>query len=91
MADGGRWRGKQVILVDWVDAALSLAPVAKDWQLGLMSDNGYGYLWFTGKLKRRSVAWAWGYGAQFAMVVPSLKLAIVTACSYLNVSRHSAP
>jgi CubicO group peptidase (beta-lactamase class C family) len=86
MADSGRWHGNQVIPADWVGASLnSHVSVTKDWRLGPMSDNGYGYLWFTGRLKRTPVAWAWGFGAQFAMVVPSLRLAVVTACSPTSV------
>jgi CubicO group peptidase (beta-lactamase class C family) len=86
MADAGRWSGRQVLAADWVkDSTRFHVPVAQSWRLGPMSDNGYGYLWFTGTLKGRPVAWAWGFGAQFAMIVPSLKLAIVTLGSHLNI------
>jgi hypothetical protein len=32
-------------------------------------------------LDKRPVFWAWGYGSQFALVVPSLQLAITTTAT----------
>jgi CubicO group peptidase (beta-lactamase class C family) len=46
-----------------------------------MQKTGYGYLWFTGTLSGHPVAWAWGYGAQFALIVPSLRLAVTTTAT----------
>ncbi len=43
--------------------------------------GGYGLLWFTGRLHGQRVAWAWGYGGQFALLVPELKLAVATAAT----------
>jgi CubicO group peptidase (beta-lactamase class C family) len=43
-----------------------------------MTDIDYGYLWYTGTIQGRVVNLAWGYGAQFALVVPSLNLVVVT-------------
>lgn len=78
MADGGQWRGTRVLGSGWV--ADSIQPkVNTSWGAPPLSETGYGYLWFTGMVKDRPVAWAWGYGAQFAFVVPSLQLAIATA------------
>lgn len=80
MANGGQWGGVQVIPVGWVDNS-TRPRVSASWQVAPISDTGYGYLWFTGNLNGRQVAWAWGYGAQFAMIVPSLHLAIVTSAT----------
>jgi CubicO group peptidase (beta-lactamase class C family) len=80
MADAGRWRGGQVIPSEWV--AESIQPKVKGaWNNPPVADSGYGYLWFTGTLKGHQVAWAWGYGGQFAVVVPSLRLAVATAAT----------
>jgi len=80
MADGGQWGGGQVIPSNWVTE--SLQPKVKGvWRNPPVVDSGYGYLWFTGALKGHEVAWAWGYGGQFAVVVPSLRLAIATAAT----------
>lgn len=80
MVNGGQWRGAQVLPARWVDDS-TRARVPAGWRVAPIADTGYGYLWFTGNLNRRPVAWAWGYGAQFAMLVPSLQLAIVTSAT----------
>ena len=49
------------------------------WPNPPIADSGYGYLWFTGTHRGVPVAWAWGYGAQFALLAPSLRLAVATA------------
>ena len=80
MADGGRWRGAQVLPESWVIE--SLAPQGPaTWRVGPVADVGYGLLWFTGRLHGRRVAWAWGYGGQFSLLVPELKLVVATAAA----------
>lgn len=77
MADGGRWGGAQVLPAAWVaESQQPHTPGA--WPNPPIADTHYGYLWFTGTLRGRPVAWAWGYGAQFAVLVPSLRLAVAT-------------
>jgi CubicO group peptidase (beta-lactamase class C family) len=77
MADGGRWRERQVVPTQWVTES-TRRRIAVGWKVGPMTDVDYGYLWFTGTLHGRVVNLAWGYGAQFALVVPSLSLVVVT-------------
>ena len=80
MADGGRWNGTPVLPEAWV--ADSLAPKGPaTWRAAPMADIGYGYLWFTGRLHGQRVAWAWGYGAQYALLAPDLKLVVVTSAT----------
>jgi len=80
VADGGQWAGARVVPAHWI--ADSIRPaVGGSWPLPPVTDPGYGYLWFTGTLQGRTIAWAWGYGGQFAMVVPSLRLALATAAT----------
>lgn len=76
MADGGRWRGRQVVPSQWVTES-TRRHIALGWQVGPMTNVDYGYLWFTGMLHGRVANLAWGYGAQFALMVPSLNLAVV--------------
>ncbi len=80
MANGGQWRGVQILPRDWVDDS-TRPRVPASWRVAPISDTAYGYLWFTGILNGHKVAWAWGYGAQFAMIVPSLNLAITTSAT----------
>lgn len=80
MIDGGRWRGTQVLPESWVAESLSPQGPAT-WRAGPVEDVGYGFLWFTGRLHGQRVAWAWGYGGQFALLAPELKLAVATAAT----------
>ena len=80
MVDGGRWRGVQVVPKSWVSESLrTLGPA--NWAAEPAAEVGYGLLWFTGRLHGHKVAWAWGYGAQFALLAPALELAIATAAT----------
>lgn len=80
MAAGGRWRGTQVLPARWV--AESLAPAGPaSWRVRPVEDIGYGCLWFTGRLHGQQVAWAWGYGGQFALLAPALDLVVATAAT----------
>jgi CubicO group peptidase (beta-lactamase class C family) len=81
MADGGRWHGTQVVPPEWV-AESTRSQVGGAWPNPPIEDrSGYGHLWFTGSYKGVPVAWAWGYGAQFALLAPSLRLAVATAAT----------
>ena len=84
MADGGRWRGRQVVPAQWV-AESTRRHIGMGWRLGPMTDIDYGYLWYTGKMQGRGVILAWGYGAQYALIVPSLNLVVVTLADPLSL------
>lgn len=80
MSDGGRWQGAEVLPAAWVEESLASKGPAT-WRAGPLLDVGYGYLWFTGRLHGQRVAWAWGYGGQFALLAPDLKLVVATAAT----------
>lgn len=80
MIEGGRWKGRQVLPESWVGRSLTPQGPAT-WRTGSVADVGYGLLWFTGRLQGHRVAWAWGYGGQFALLAPELKLAVATAAT----------
>lgn len=78
MADAGAWRGRPVVPREWVaDSTRSQGPAS--WRVAPVSDIGYGYLWFTGRIDGQPVIWGWGYGGQFALWAPALRLAVITA------------
>jgi CubicO group peptidase (beta-lactamase class C family) len=80
MCDAGAWDGTQVLPPGW--AAESTRPATPGaWRLAPIADSRYACLWFTGTLAGRPVAWAWGYGGQFALFVPSLRVAVATAAT----------
>jgi CubicO group peptidase (beta-lactamase class C family) len=80
MADGGAWRGKQVVPRDWVAQSTKTYGPA-EWQLPPVANLGYGYLWFSGSMRGRQVVWGWGYGGQFALFAPELRLVVATAAT----------
>jgi CubicO group peptidase (beta-lactamase class C family) len=80
MLDGGRWQGQPLLPETWVTQ--SLTPQGPSiWRAGPVEDIGYGFLWFTGRLHGQRVAWAWGYGGQFSLLAPELRLAVATAAT----------
>ncbi len=73
----GTWNQTRVLAQAWV-ADSTRSHVVPDWRIRSITDTGFGYLWFTGTIGGQRVAWAWGYGGQFALIVPALDLAVVT-------------
>ncbi len=80
MAEGGRWHDAQVVPQSWVKESLQ-PRILPAWRVPPMAVDGYGYLWFTGTLNGHRAFWGWGFGSQFTLLVPSLRLAIATAAT----------
>jgi CubicO group peptidase (beta-lactamase class C family) len=76
---GGRWNDRQIVSEGWIDASTAQQMKATD-------DEGYGYLWWTGRSKagKRMVDWAGaiGRGGQSIRVVPELDLVVVVTAGY---------
>ena len=87
--DGGTWRGTRVVPAAWV-AESTRRHVGGAWPNPPVEDSGYGFLWFTGTYKGVPVAWAWGFGAQLALLAPSLRLAVATAATEPSPSQLAA-
>lgn len=77
---GGAWQGRRVLPAAWVAQCTEPAGPAT-WRAQPVQDIGYGCLWFNGRLHGRRVAWAWGYGGQFALLAPELDLVVATAAT----------
>lgn len=76
----GRWHDRQVLPADWVaESTRSHGPA--DWRQPPMQDIGYGHLWFTGTLQGVPLVWGLGYGGQWALLAPSLKLVVAAAAT----------
>lgn len=78
--DGGLWQGSSVVPASWI--ASSLTSSANLGTEGPLTKIGYGYLWWTGTLGGHAISLAWGFGGQFAMLVPDLRIAIATAMQW---------
>lgn len=72
----GQWQGRQIVPADWVQA--STRPYSNT------ATGGYGYLWWTNvpaqgaAPKGPAMAWADGHLGQYAVVIPSRDLVIVS-------------
>ncbi|MGD9902498.1 MAG: serine hydrolase domain-containing protein [Vicinamibacterales bacterium] len=84
----GRVAGRQVVPEAWV--ARSCQGRARDlpeFSRGLggmrdpMRDRQYGYGWWVHQLAGHKTCFAWGYGGQYAFVVPDLDMVIVSTAS----------
>ena len=71
----GRVNGRQIVPAEWVDVSF-VARTQSRW-----SDQLYGYGWWVRELAGHDAYFAWGYGGQYAFVVPGLDLVIVTTSS----------
>jgi CubicO group peptidase (beta-lactamase class C family) len=77
--NNGTWNGQQIVPAHWIKQ--STAPYIKP-----TATLGYGYFWWTRdfrwKEKTVSSFFAWGYGGQYIIVIPELRLTIVMSGSH---------
>lgn len=78
----GRWNQYQIISPAWVEQSTSE-------QVKVNDVVSYGYLWRSRRIGSIRVFYGMGYGGQYLMVVPSLKV-VVTAIQEWNVSKEQA-
>lgn len=72
---------KQVVSPQWLEQVTAARTFrSKKW--GAISELSYGQLWWTGVVNGERVIFALGHGGQYVMVVPELKLTIVTTATY---------
>ncbi|MDM5180179.1 serine hydrolase [Massilia sp. DJPM01] len=85
---GGQWKGSTVVPAAWLTD--SFTPHVKGLgDSGALKKIGYSNLWWSGTIEGLGVNLAWGYGGQFALLVPQLNMAIATA-SELNLPYNTA-
>ncbi len=72
----GKWDGKQIITKDWIDNMMTPAHTFSEGKSKVLLDNGYGYLWWLGRINDKTVQYAQGYGGQFLFIVPDDQIII---------------
>jgi CubicO group peptidase (beta-lactamase class C family) len=77
VADGGLWKGEEVISSEWIGKMTSLQVSVPDFEYD------FGYLWWIDE--SRGIYFMWGVGGQFAFVVPDQQLLVVMT-SFPNTS-----
>lgn len=73
----GRFENQQLIPGSWVQRMIQNTLEGPGSGYGPLTDIGYGYLWWLGKMSGYNLHTAWGYGGQFVMLIPGLELLIV--------------
>jgi CubicO group peptidase (beta-lactamase class C family) len=69
----GRFGGRQVVPASWIDA--SCTPRGRS---RFNPDQSYGYGWWMRDMATRKAYYAWGFGGQYIVLVPSLDLTVVS-------------
>jgi CubicO group peptidase (beta-lactamase class C family) len=72
----GRANGAQIVPRDWVEDSL-----AQRAQSRRERNRYYGYGWWIREMAGHETRYAWGFGGQFIVLVPTLNLIVVTTSS----------
>jgi CubicO group peptidase (beta-lactamase class C family) len=83
----GVYNGVRIVSEEWIDKATTSRVSTS----GINPYGpGYGYLWWVGSTPSHRYFFANGYGGQFIVVVPTLKLIIVATNTWSQVSGDTA-
>ncbi|MFH0735101.1 MAG: serine hydrolase [bacterium] len=83
----GEYKGKRIVPASWIDQLMTAKISTGD----IMNfANGYGYCWWIGQSSKGNYAFANGYGGQFIVVVPNLKLVVVATNKWNGVETSTA-
>jgi len=78
----GNLNGQQIVSEEWVNSSLVYSGgVGGTW--GSLSEIGYGYMWWLGKVSGKNIFTAIGHGGQFVFCVPDLNLIAAVNCDPL--------
>ena len=87
--NGGKYEGKQIISTDWVQDSLQTYS-EKAWDnIGHLRNIGYGYQWWSAKVGKHDINFAWGHGGNLIVLVDEPDMVIVvTADSFYGKEAH---
>jgi CubicO group peptidase (beta-lactamase class C family) len=77
----GTYNGVRVVSETWIDKVTSAKISTKAQPYA----SSYGYLWWIGSANGHNYSFANGYGGQFIVVVPDLKLVVVATNKWMGV------
>jgi CubicO group peptidase (beta-lactamase class C family) len=83
MLQEGVWNGNRVLSSDWVRRSVSPAISMS----GKGDADGYGYCWKLGRFGGVDAYWAAGWGGQYVVVMPDLRLVYVQTGGRYNSER----
>lgn len=78
--------GRRIMPADWVELS---SEEEFGWRIGLGALDGisYGYLWWVVPGAPEPLYFAWGYGGQYVVVVPDLRMVVVATNDWYAVSQ----
>jgi CubicO group peptidase (beta-lactamase class C family) len=90
LLQGGKSGSQQVVPESWIETGTT---PQYDWRdtYGAQRGTTYGYLWWLAQPPATVAIFAWGYGGQFAYVVPSLDLVVVATTQWQGISAEVDP
>jgi CubicO group peptidase (beta-lactamase class C family) len=77
----GAFGEQQVIPSEWIEESLQAYSLTNYGNLGYFKKICYGYLWWSAKVGKYKVNFAWGHGGQFIVIVPELDMVVVTTAN----------
>jgi CubicO group peptidase (beta-lactamase class C family) len=86
----GRSGNQQVVPESWIETSTAPQFAWRD-TYGAQRGTTYGYLWWLAEPPATVATFAWGYGGQFAYVVPSLDLVVVATTQWQGISAETDP
>jgi CubicO group peptidase (beta-lactamase class C family) len=86
----GRSGTRQIVPESWIDAGTTPQYTWRE-TYGAQRGTTYGYLWWVAQPPATTAAFAWGFGGQFAYVVPSLDLVVVATTQWQGISAEVNP
>ena len=86
----GRSGTQQVVPESWIEAGTAPQFTWRE-TYGAQRGTTYGYLWWVAQPPATAATFAWGFGGQFAYVVPSLDLVVVATTQWQGISAETNP
>jgi CubicO group peptidase (beta-lactamase class C family) len=80
----GEFEGRRIVSADWIRASTREQIATNN---VIPNGPGYGYLWWVSRYGARDLYYANGYGGQFILVVPSLRLVVVARSNWTYSGR----
>jgi CubicO group peptidase (beta-lactamase class C family) len=82
--NNGKLNGRQIVPEEWINNSLVYSGgIGGSW--GSLSEIGYGYMWWLGKVSGKRIFTALGHGGQYILCVPDLNMIVaVTSDPYLD-------
>jgi len=80
----------QIVPFDWVTISVTDKLYREKMTWGPLTDMGYGYLWWLGRIAGYEAFIAIGHGGQFIVSIPELQMIITTSSYSDNLSWEQA-